>query len=627
MKRWRKQIRLAVVAVAGFVLLVTVLPQVASGIGLGSLANRLDGTTTCSSGSSGSGSVGSVGSSDSSSSCCSGSSGSSGGSDSASSGCVAGTGTVTGTATITGAPAGFSPAVVGAGVCPEPDPGAALCANPQFSLDQNGTYSLSLAPGSYVLWAFYETTYGNGAFLGTQQTVTVESGGTQVLNVTVPYAKPAAVNATLTVTGLPAGVQIQSATVTLCPVGITYSPTTGTPLPCATGYEYLPTPTSGPVLVALLGLPAGQWTAYPGYCTQFGCSTGAASPKPVVTTAGKTTKVKLSTPYQVPPVGILSATVNVSGAPAGFAPPTGIEACQVVGFGTTCEGVSNYGPGPLTMQLNDGLWELAGFYTVAPFDNAITGPIELVNIQGGQVTSLVFDVPYQVLGAVTGTIKVAGLPGGVHPTGYALTACPNGNPVTDLFLGLSCVFESSGTVGYTYGAAHLKQFGRTARRAPLKRAGGAKLNSFDLPNLPPGTWTLYPSYTTKYGSFGSNSATTVVVTAGGSTRVKVVTPYQAPQLGLVTGTLKLVNSPNGFAQGQIRACSAAPTATSCNNEVDATPGPNGAYQLQLPAGSWWVQGESWLYGGQTTQLVTSAATQLSVSAGVHYKANFVVPLI
>ena len=70
MARWRKQVRLALIAVAGFVLLVTVLPQVASGIGLGALANRLDSATTCgSSGSSGSsgGSSPSSGSSGSSS--------------------------------------------------------------------------------------------------------------------------------------------------------------------------------------------------------------------------------------------------------------------------------------------------------------------------------------------------------------------------------------------------------------------------------------------------------------------------------------------------------------------------------------------------------------------------------
>ena len=40
----------------------------------------------------------------------------------------------TGTVAVTGAPVGFSPAVVGAGVCPEPDPGDAHCADPQGAI-------------------------------------------------------------------------------------------------------------------------------------------------------------------------------------------------------------------------------------------------------------------------------------------------------------------------------------------------------------------------------------------------------------------------------------------------------------------------------------------------------------
>ena len=54
MKRWKRQTRLGVIAVASFVLLVTVLPQLASGFGLGALANRLENVTVSCSGSSGS---------------------------------------------------------------------------------------------------------------------------------------------------------------------------------------------------------------------------------------------------------------------------------------------------------------------------------------------------------------------------------------------------------------------------------------------------------------------------------------------------------------------------------------------------------------------------------------------
>ncbi len=37
-------------------------------------------------------------------------------------------------------------------------------------------------------------------------------------------------------------------------------------------------------------------------------------------------------------------------------------------------------------------------------------------------------------------------------------------------------------------------------------------------------------------------------------------------------------------------------AGSCTNEVDAFLGPNGTYQLDLPPGTWWVQGVVYVYG-------------------------------
>ena len=41
MKTWKPRVRMAVIAGASFVLLVTVLPQIASSFGLTSLANRI----------------------------------------------------------------------------------------------------------------------------------------------------------------------------------------------------------------------------------------------------------------------------------------------------------------------------------------------------------------------------------------------------------------------------------------------------------------------------------------------------------------------------------------------------------------------------------------------------------
>jgi len=220
MQRWRRGVRIGMIAVAGLVLLVTAVPQVASGVGLSSLASRLASLSSCSSG---------PGSSGSSGSCCS----SGGGSASGSGGCATGPATVTGTATVTGAPSGFVAPFVGAGACPFT--GAAslltLCADPNYALADNGVYTLSLDPGTWVIDGFYEINAFGGAFLGAPHVITVSPGGTSVLNVTVHYSKPVTLEVSVQVVGLPSGVALQNATVTLCPKGSPYSGGTQ-PLTC-----------------------------------------------------------------------------------------------------------------------------------------------------------------------------------------------------------------------------------------------------------------------------------------------------------------------------------------------------------------------------------------------------------
>ena len=138
---------MAIIAAASFVLLVTVLPQIGSSIGLTSLANRIVGNESCV----GSGSSGSSGSS---SMCCSGSSGSSGSSSSTG---QCGMGTVTGTVTVTGTPKKFTPAYLGAGACPTTTPPNEACSDPQYALaTTNGVYRLSLSPGTWHVDGFYE---------------------------------------------------------------------------------------------------------------------------------------------------------------------------------------------------------------------------------------------------------------------------------------------------------------------------------------------------------------------------------------------------------------------------------------------------------------------------------------
>src|ERR1700682_2126941 len=124
MKRWQRWIRLGVVAVAGFLVLVTVPTRAASGVALST------------------------------------------------------SGTLTGTVTVTGAPQGFTPGFLGAGACPSTTPPGQVCANPVYALATGGTYTLSLAAGSWEIDGFYEVNGFGGVFLGPPQLVTIPAGGT-----------------------------------------------------------------------------------------------------------------------------------------------------------------------------------------------------------------------------------------------------------------------------------------------------------------------------------------------------------------------------------------------------------------------------------------------------------------
>jgi hypothetical protein len=601
MARWFKQVRFVMIAVAGFVLLVTVLPQVASGIGLGSLANRLDATINCS------GSSGSSGSTD----------GSSSSDGSGSSGCNSGPGTVSGQVSVIGAPVGFYPGVLGGLACPYVSANQPLCTYPQFNFSSYGHYSLSLNPGNWVVYGFYETNYFSGLFLGAPHLESVGSGDNLSLSTTVPYAKPASVNVTIGVTGLPAGITVNATSVVLCPAGVPYD---GIVLSnnCVQGSSgnYPPSPTPG--VFTISNLPAGQWTAYPGYCTLYGCVVNPKVSKSVTTVAGRTARVHLTTPYLVPPNGQLTTTVSVSGAPAGFNDSVGFIACRTTSNFTSCNGGSG---SPNSVILGDGIWTVSGFYVVAPFGNYVMGPAQNILIQGGQTTSLALDVPYQVLGTASGTIKIAGIPANVHPTSYSISACPvgGGNP----FNFISCVYEYSSTGNYSYGAADTKRLGRSAQRGTLPKAAGVKINTFDLTTLTPGLWDIQVSYQTQFGYFSPQNDTVVNVTAGKTTTTTVKIPYQVPTFGIVKGTLSVVNLA-GPTSTTVRACSSDPSAGICTNEVEAYVYGAGPYQLQLAPGTWWVQGVAYNYVGPTVRTTVTTPKQVSVTDGSQSLANFTI---
>jgi hypothetical protein len=618
MERWRRTVRNGLIAVAGLVLMATAVPQVASGIGLTALASRLSSLTSCSGSSGSDASSGSSGSS-----CCSGSSGSS---TSGAGGCATGPGTVTGTVAVTGAPAGSSFPYVGAGACPYTGPASltALCPDPIYSLAGNGTYTLSLDPGTWVVDGFYEVNPFGGAFLSTPDVVTVGPGGTTVLDLTVPYVPPAKLSAKIKVTGLPAGVTVQDVTLLLCPAGTQYAGG-ARPLACVDGGSY--GDTTGPATGAFImsGLPSGRWTAYPGYCTEFGCATNPNRGVSVDLTAGKTSKVRLSTGYLVPPQGLVNATVTITGAPAGFTAAVGVTACQVQSYTTECQG---YGGPPdgsvLPLQLTSGTWEITGQYFAPVFGNPIDGPTEVVDVQGGQVVNLALAVPYQVLGTATGSLRITGKPSGVKITSYTVTACPAGT--SGPFGFLTCVSEYSGPGVVTYGAADTRRLGRHAQRLSVHLGTAVRGNSYDLPTLTAGQWDLSVEYRTAFGSFYEQSQTPVTIAAGQTTTTKLTVPYQAPALGAVVGKVSVVGAPAFGFQAGTRACSSAPVAGSCTNEVDAFLGANSSYQLDLPPGTWWVQGVVYAYGLTSTQTVTSEPRQVTITAGAKLKENFTVPV-
>ena len=356
MKSRQRWTRIGIMTAAGAVLLVTALPQAASGSGLRSPRHRTASPGLCGGGRSGSSGRVAL------SRCVSGTV--------SRSAIVTGTGTVTGTVAVTGAPTGFVPGFMGAGACPSSGGSGLACASPVYTLAAGGTYSLSLAAGQWTVDGFYEVNGFGGAYLGTPQVVTVPAGGTVTANFTVAYRMPATLKGTIRVTGVPSGIQVQNLSVLLCP---SFSPYDGVSpsIACVSGYGQPSISGAGTAPYQVTGLPPGAWTAYPGYCTQFGCVVNAKAGKALTLVAGRTTRANVTTPFILPGEGLLVGTVTVTGAPPGFSEPTALSACQV--GGGTCETFFGYGGNTITLLLADGQWNVNGFYLVSPFNNAVIG--------------------------------------------------------------------------------------------------------------------------------------------------------------------------------------------------------------------------------------------------------------
>jgi hypothetical protein len=619
MKSWKPRARTAVIAVASFVLLITVLPQIASGFGLTSLANRIVGSESC---------VGtSSGSSGGSSMCCSGSSGSSGSSQ------CSGTGTVTGTVTVTGAPKRFSPAYLGAGACPVSSPPGQVCSDPQYALaSSDGVYTLSLAVGTWRMSGFYENNAYGGAFLGPAQTVTVTAGGTIQADLSVPYEKPASLSGTITVRNVPSFDPIEQLSVLLCP---SYAPYNGVSqsIACVNGYgsDITETPTgTATASYALTGLPPVTWTAYPSFCAESGCGTNAKRGVTVTLSPGGSGTADVSTDFLLPGQALLTGTISVTGAPAGFSDEVGVTACPESSSGlNACHDFYGFSGNRYSLVLDAGQWSIKAFYLAAPYDNAVDGPTQVVTLRAKQTMTLYLSVPYQEPGTAAGTITVSGLPADVKVESYTMTACPAAEPWTGGVPAPECVSEYSGPSGFGFGAADRTEAksADTAANPPAGHTEAAKspFDAYSLPTLTAGTWLLYPGYETAFGSVTSMNGRPVTVFSGKTTTRDVTVTYRQPSQAAVTGTVTVVGAPsNGADESGVLACTSDPTQGSCPGEVLTYSQQNGTYTTLLAPGTWWLEGFVDVFGGTTPSQSTSRVKEVVLAAGTERTKNFTV---
>ncbi len=622
MKTWQRRTRTSVIAVASFVLLVTVLPQIASGLGLTQLGDRLATTTAMScSGGSGGGSGGGTGTS-SYSSCCPGSS---------SLLCHPSPGTVHGTVKVTGAPKGFNPAFMGAGGCPDTGPPGQMCANPVYTLANSGKYSLTLHVGKWRVAGFYEFNGFGGAFLGSPVIVTVPSGGRVRLNLTVPYTAPAALNGTLTVRNVPENDELYQLNLLICP---SYAPYNGGPVPIACVSAYAPSPgprsKTGSVTgsYSLTGLPPGQWTGYVGFCAESGCTTNSTHGKAFTLVAAQTSTVNFGTDFLQRDQALLTGTISVTGAPSGFSDEVGLSACE---SGTSnCQVVYQIPGGVYDLVLNAGTWNIKGFYLASPYDNAIDGPTQTVVLSDRQIAQLPIEVPYQVPGTATGTIAIKGIPSGVKVTSYDMLACPVAEPWSGGIPAPECVSEYSGPGGYGFGPADRNEVksSNPAFRPPVGVTTHARqpYNTYSLPTLTSGAWLLYPGYQTVFGPVVDTTPKLVTVTSGQTTTRNVSVPYQSSTLGAVKGKVFVVGAPGGtnYSESGVEACTAPPTSSSCPGERQAFAEQDGAYAILLPPGTWWLSGFVYVYTTTGLSESTSAPQVATVTAGTELRESFTV---
>jgi hypothetical protein len=369
------------------------------------------------------------------------------------------TGTLSGTVTVTGAPAHFS-ALLGVGGCPASTPPHTICPNPQYTLagGSGGAYRLTLPAGKWGAAGFYELAGFGGQFIGAYSTVTVTGGKVTHQNFTVAYKAPGTVKGTVTITGVPKGVALETRTMIACPAS---DPYTGgaVPIVCVSGG-------SGAANYSFTTLPPGPWLLYPGYATVYGSTTSKAG-IPVTVASGKTITRDVTFAYRKPTEGLIEGIVTVTGAPPGFNGSTGAIACSGGAAPDCAAPASSFlGEGPSQLLLKAGTWSMTGDYQLNFDGGTFTGPDVTVKVAAGVTTKVKLFVHYVQPGAVIGLVTVTGIPSGTDIEDAIVLACPATEPYLP-----------------------------PASPGPLCAETFTPLEAdYSLTTLPPGSWLLYPGY-------------------------------------------------------------------------------------------------------------------------------------
>jgi hypothetical protein len=531
------------------------------------------------------------------------------------------TGTVTGKVTVTGAPRGFSPAYAGVGGCQ----GAvvAICPSPRYTLASGSAYTFTLPVGTWHLEGFYELAPFGGAFLGTTSTVAVLAGKTATANFTVPYEAPGSVKGAVSVTNIPPGITVSNEAALACPSYAPYTGGTSTPIECADGYS-----ATGSGEYSITTLPPGKWILYPSYVTQFGQTTSTKGTD-VTVVSGAIRTVNLTTRYLPPPSGIVRGTATATGAPSGFADPIEVLACKGSSVSLSClnlQVVPTNGAS-YRVTLAPGTWSLAALYDPQPYGGLQIGLARTVTVVAGTIVTQSLTVRYNTPGTADGLVSVTGLPSKVTVLSYTVLACPVGSPYTGDSSDPQCAGEWSGV-------SNLLADGSGARF----EVGGGSHSGFTAAgvtsstyrmSIPSGKWLLYPGYTTVYGPTVSTTGTPVAIAANTTVTENLTVAYRAPTYGALTGTVRLLNAPsNGPGILGVEACPSPPPTTPggvCQYGTSQI-GPNGTYQLGVPAGTWWVAEVYWYAVpqppfGTSYEPLAGPAQKIVVKAGTSHVVN------